>query len=317
MSFSLTSNATSASASYHLAKNQAELRKSLTRLASGKRIIAPYDDPGTLSVSMKLGASINRLNGADNNLQNAISFLEVQDGILDSVGKVVTRMNELKGLSSQDPMKSNQDVESYNNEFRDLQMQLYQMSQQTFNGVSLFANSTNEGTDVKFRGTASEDNTISIFTSPDGSDGPAISIHKSSLLSALTIDSDADEINDGQNFSDRGTFNKVAFAAETLSDTFALDTVSAGVFEKALENVAYLLAQAGGSMSRVTFASESIGIQKTNMKAALSRMIDVDVAEESARMAKYTVLTQASAADGGTGELYKRSLTNITSMITN
>ena len=32
------------------------------------------------------------------------------------------------------------------------------------------------------------------------------------------------------------------------------------------------------------------------MKAALSRMIDVDVAEESARMAKYTVLTQASAA---------------------
>ena len=142
MSFSLTSNATSASASYHLAKNQAESRKSLTRLASGKRIIAPYDDPGTLSVSMKLGASINRLNGADNNLQNAISFLEVQDGILDSVGKVVTRMNELKGLSSQDPMKSNQDVESYNNEFRDLQMQLYQMSQQTFNGVSLFANFT-------------------------------------------------------------------------------------------------------------------------------------------------------------------------------
>ena len=296
MSFSLTSNATSASANYHLGKNQAELRKSLTRLASGKRIIAPYDDPGTLSVSMKLGATINRLKGADNNLQNAISFLEVQDGILDAVGKVVTRMNELKGLSSQDPMKSDQDVESYNNEFRDLQMQLYQMSQQTFNGVSLFANSTNEGTDVKFRGTTSEDNTISIFTSPDGSDGPAISIHKSSLLSALTIDSDAVSINNGQYFKDAGTDNKVAFAAETLSKTFALDTVSAGVFEKALENIAYLRAQAGGSMSRVTFASESIGIQKTNMKAALSRMVDVDVAEESARMAKYSVLTQASAA---------------------
>ena len=167
---------------------------------------------------------INRLKGADNNLQNAISFLEVQDGILDAVGKVVTRMNELKGLSSQDPMKSDQDVESYNNEFRDLQMQLYQMSQQTFNGVSLFANTTTKkgGTDVKFRGTASEDNTISIFTSPDGSDGPAISIHKSSLLSALTIDSDADEINDGQYFSDAGTLNKVAFAAETLSDTFRI-----------------------------------------------------------------------------------------------
>ena len=297
MSFSLTSNATSASANYYLAKNQAELRKSLTRLASGKRIIAPYDDPGTLSVSMKLGASINRLKGADNNLQNAISFLEVQDGILDAVGKVVSRMNELKGLSAQDPMKSDQDVESYNNEFRDLQLQLYQMSQQTFNGVSLFANFTTKkgATEVLFRGTASEDNTISIFTSPDGSDGPAISIHKSSLLSALTIDQTS--VDSSMNYSDRINNNDVfSFAVSILSDTFTLDAVSSGVFEKALENVAYLRAQAGGSMSRVTFASDTINVQKTNMKAALSRMVDVDVAEESARMAKYSVLTQASAA---------------------
>ena len=66
----------------------------------------------------------------------------------------------------------------------------------------------------------------------------------------------------GKTLVTAGTFNKVAFAAETLSDTFALDAVSAGVFEKALENVAYLRAQAGGSMSRVTFASESIGIKR-------------------------------------------------------
>ena len=297
MSFSLTSNATSASANYHLAKNQAELRKSLTRLASGKRIIAPYDDPGTLSVSMKLGATINRLKGADNNLQSAMSFLEVQDGILGAVGKVVSRMNELKGLSSQDPMKSDQDVESYNNEFRDLQLQLYQMSQQTFNGVSLFANFTTKkgDTEVLFRGSATEDNTISIFTSPDGSDGPAISIHKSSLLSALTIDQTS--VDTSMNYSDRiGNNDVFSFAVSILSDTFTLDAVSSGVFEKALENVAYLRAQAGGSMSRVTFASDTISVQRTNMKAALSRMVDVDVAEESARMAKYSVLTQASAA---------------------
>ena len=54
-------------------------------------------------------------------------------------GRIVDRMAELKGLSSQDPMKSSQDQASYNDEFRDLQIQLYQMSQQTFNGVSLFA----------------------------------------------------------------------------------------------------------------------------------------------------------------------------------
>ena len=41
-------------------------------------------------------------------------FLEVQDGVLDGVGKIITRMSELKGLGSQDPMKSSQDIESYN-----------------------------------------------------------------------------------------------------------------------------------------------------------------------------------------------------------
>ena len=54
---------------------------------------------------MKLSAAINRLSGAQNNVQNALSFLEVQDGMLDTVGRIVDRMSELKGLASQDPMK--------------------------------------------------------------------------------------------------------------------------------------------------------------------------------------------------------------------
>ena len=40
--------------------------------------------------------------------------------MLDTVGRIVDRMSELKGLASQDPMKSAQDRASYNNEFKDL-----------------------------------------------------------------------------------------------------------------------------------------------------------------------------------------------------
>ena len=61
---------------------------------------------------------LNRLAGAMNNAQNGISFLEVQDGMLETVGKIIDRMSELKGLASQDPMKSKMDTFSYNNEFR-------------------------------------------------------------------------------------------------------------------------------------------------------------------------------------------------------
>ncbi|MAE54029.1 MAG: flagellin, partial [Opitutae bacterium] len=42
--------------------------------------------------------------------------------------------------------------------------------------------------------------------------------------------------------------------------------------------------------------SESLTQQKTNMRAALGRMVDVDIAEETTNLAKYSVLSQASAS---------------------
>ena len=42
-------------------------------------------------------------------------------------------MAELKGMASQDPRKVS-GFESYDNEFHDLQRQLYDISQMTFNG---------------------------------------------------------------------------------------------------------------------------------------------------------------------------------------
>jgi flagellin len=307
MPLNITTNSAAASASYYLGKNQSALQKSMTRLASGKKIIAPYDDPGSLSVSMKLEASINRLGGAQNNIRNGISFLEVQDGLLAFAGRILDRMSELKGLSSQDPMKSSLDQASYNDEFKDLQVQLFEMSKQTFNGVSLFANfATDNSTglvtanQVQFRSTDNSlDNTLTIFTSPDGNDGSKVSLSKSALLSAITINTgnlNASLFNSADNSQAVGASGRFTFASERVEDTMDLNQISVGVFAKALENIASLRAENGGTMSRLSYSDEMISQMKSNMKAALGRIVDVDIAEESTNMAKYNVLTQASAA---------------------
>ena len=49
---------------------------------------------------MKMQGSIDNLRGAANNISNALSFLQVQDGILDSAGQIVSRMAELQSLST-------------------------------------------------------------------------------------------------------------------------------------------------------------------------------------------------------------------------
>ena len=315
MSLNISTNTAALRAGSYLSKNNALLQRSLDRLASGKKISSPVGDPGSLAVSMKLSSSINRLAGAQNNIQNALSFLEVQDGMLDTVGNIVDRMSELKGLASQDPMKSEQDRASYNNEFKDLQVQLYHISQQSFNGVSLFANHrTDEDGEIETSDpeaifnaqnqALSMDNTINIFTSGSGANGSKVSVHKSLLLSALTL---SRGLSIGQTYSDGVTGNKVAtssmtsstvitFASESVGGTLSLGQISVGVISKALENIAFLRAQNGGSQSRLTFNLESLGQQKTNMRAALGRIVDVDIAEESMNLAKYTILNQAAAS---------------------
>ena len=310
MAIRISTNAGAVAANYHLGVNSTKLERSMARLASGNRINRPSDDAGGLAVSMKLKSAINRLSGAELNIQNGISFLEVQDGILESIGNIIDRMSELKGLS-RDVMKNDRDQATYNREFKDLQLQLKDMISGTFNGVSLFARYTESkgSTETIFDidgGQASKDHTIDVFTSADGEAGAKVSIHKALAWSALTFNSEdltsqlaySTGANNATNAQGADESDAVDFtlAAQDLNSTINLDNISVGVFLAAMENIAGLRAQNGATMSRLEFQEVNIARQRSNMESALGRIRDVDMGKESAELAKYNVLRQASAA---------------------
>jgi len=218
-------------------------------------------------------------------------------------------------------MKSDRDRASYNNEFKDLQVQLYDISQMKFNGVSLFAahKSLDDGTtdtqgEALFGGESQLsglDNTLTIYTSEEGAAGSKVSVHKSLLLSALTMDTrtlaneeyltgtqsaEGNTWADIQNNDNEKTRFVATFAASAISGTINLGDISVGVITKALENIAFLRAQNGGVQSRLTFNLNSISSQKTNMRAALGRIVDVDIAEETTNLAKFSILQQSAAS---------------------
>ena len=291
MPLNINTNTAASSASYYLSKNNASLQKSLNRLSSGSRITQPADDAGGLAVSMKLRGTISRLSGVEKNIDNAISFLQVQDGVLESAGKILDRMAELKALS-QDVLKNSSDIANYNSEFKNLQVQLYQSSETKFNGVSLFA-TTNSTGNATFN-TVGSGNTVSIFTSATGESGSIVSINKSTMLAALTIE--ASSVSTKKTFQDSTTTGTFSFGAATVGAAFNLGDVSVAVFTQALQNVATLRAENGGSVSRLQFAKESAGQQRTNLEAANGRIMDVDIARESTQLAKFNILVQASAS---------------------
>ena len=86
MPLAVNTNTAAMQASFNLGRANESLRKSLGRLSSGKRINSSGDDAGGMSVAYKLASKANRTNATIQNMQNGISCLEVQDGMLESIG---------------------------------------------------------------------------------------------------------------------------------------------------------------------------------------------------------------------------------------
>jgi len=296
MSLTISNNGAVSAASMHLGKNQEKLQQSIQRLSSGKKFVgAGGGDPGSLSVAMKLNASMNRLSGAQSNIGNAISFLEYQDGVLETAANIVGRMSELKGLAVSDPLKSDDDLSSYLSEFQDLQTQLSEMKNSKINGVSVFSGVTTKQFD-KGDTTSTNWDKITVFTSSQGTEGTSVSIHRSLFITALTVAADGTSAAYGSGNGTSATAGKDFANATGTSLVTNLDNVTLDQINGALDNIIWLRGQTAGSLSRLQFAADSVKTEKINMGAALGRIEDADIAEESANLAKYSILMQASAA---------------------
>ena len=64
----------------------------------------------------------------------------------------------------------------------------------------------------------------------------------------------------------------------------------------AIESLAAIRATNGSQQSRLSFAADMLAVNKQNLEAANSRIADVDVAKESAQLARFNILQQAGTA---------------------
>jgi flagellin len=269
MSVVINTNSAATSAAYNLSNTNVNLQRSLNRLSSGSRINSSFDDAGGLAVSMKMSASIRRTDATLANVNNSISFLQTQDGVLKTADKILNRMSELATLA-QDVTKSTDDLALYNTELSQLKGQLNLMVGEEFNGISLFdagASAGSAGLDVA--------STLTVVTSHDGDQTVGITQVDLEFISASVGTASGD----GMDISTNG-------GAQTAVDTI----------QTAIQNLATLRANNGAEQSRLTFAADMLAVNKTNLEAANSRIIDVDVADESTKLARYNILQQAGTA---------------------
>jgi len=271
----VNTNMVSSWAAYNLNNTNTNLQRSLARLSSGSRINSSYDDAGGLAVSMKLSAAIRRTEATESNVNNTLAMLQTQDGALKSAEKVLTRMSELIQLST-DVTKSTNDRALYQTEYQSLQGQMVDLVDEQFNGVSLFASGG-------WNATIDTTNTLTVVTSQDGTQ--TTSITQADLGAVAFYVGTASGAQLGGALSTNNVFQNITTAAA------AITTVN-----QAIQNLASLRASNGSEQVRLPFAADMLAINRNNLQAANSQIMDVDVAAESANLAKQNILQQAGTS---------------------
>ncbi|HOW64079.1 MAG TPA: flagellin [Candidatus Paceibacterota bacterium] len=239
-----------------LTESNSMLSKSLSRLSSGSKIVSPEDDAAGLAVSMRFDAQVNRIAAANSNVGNAISYAQTQDGFMKKVSKALDRMSELATLA-QDSTKTTTDLSLYDKEFQTLNNYIKDLAGKDFNGVSLFGSGSNL---------------------------------------QVTTDSDANKFTMAT--AGAGTSANTNWAAGTNGSITSASNASTalGYVKNMINDLATDRANTGSNIARLSYTSEQLGVLKTNVAAANSRIKDVDVAEESTQFARYNILVQAGTA---------------------
>src|SRR4051812_19135590 len=235
MSVVINTNYAATVASDNLAMSNSNLQKSLNRLSSGSKIVNPADDAGGLAVAMKLSAAARRSGAASNNIGNAVSFLQTQDGVMKVAGKILDRMSELATLHT-DVTKNSDDTANYEAEFDQLSTELGHLSGSTFNGISLFGGSN-----------------LTVHTNEDGT--------QSATLTAIDLSSDTSSVD----ITDLSTITDAIKAVATDRATNGAAQSVLGFASEVLSVNKTNLEAATSRITDVDVAQESTQLAKWNI----------------------------------------------------
>ena len=252
----ISSNLAAQSAANDLAKTSAALSKSLAKLSSGSRIVNSYDDAGGLAISMRFDSKLERAHAAKDNVSNAQSFTNTQDGYLKRVANTLNRMSELTMLSL-DGTKSDADRALYNNEFVQLKTFISDIAGKEFNGVSLFSTANLESV-------IDSEGTTFVMTGID--------------LGATST-----------------TYNAVTTGTTSIATTGAATTALSSI-RTAITQLAADRATIGAYQSRLNMAGDYLAATIETFTAASSVIKDVDVARESTEFSRQNILNQSTTA---------------------
>ncbi|MFD2235176.1 flagellin [Phaeospirillum tilakii] len=256
----IATNTASNTALRYLNLNSSQESSTLSKLASGSRIVRASDDAAGLAIGSRIKSDVTSLGAAATNASQAQSILQIADGGLARIGDILQRMKALAVQADSGTVTATE--RSYiASEFTQLQSEIDTIASATrYNNQSLLNGTPAFASAVNFMVGTSTSDTISIQIS-------------SASASTLGV-------------------NSISVGGSTT--TAAVSAISA--LDSAISTISQMRASVGATESRFEFQSQAIATSNENLSAAQSVIMDADVADQKSKLSSQDVKTQAAIA---------------------
>jgi len=255
MGLFIGTNVPSLTAQRNLGRATNELGRNFEHLSTGRRISRAADDAAGVAISARLTAQIRGLEAAVRNTNDGISLVQTAEGGLAEIESSLVRMRELSVQAGSGTLSAS-DRDNLQAEFSQLQAHIDQVAgSTTFNGLSLL------------------DTTGAISLQIGAGAAPGVDTFDISTTAVTASDLNVDTLNIGS----------------TGDPSAAITGLDA-----ALDAVTSVRATFGAYQNRLSSTVNSLQVRQENLAAANSRILDVDVARETAALARNQILQQSA-----------------------
>ncbi len=260
MSFTIQTNALANTVIRNLDNIEGRVATSVSKLATGSRIVRAADDPAGLAISDQMSATIRSMNQAQRNAQDAISLVQVAEGGTAEISNMLIRIRELSIQASSDTV-GDREREMLNLEVQELKSEITRVARTTtYMGRELLAG---DAVHLEFQ--------VGVNNNPDRDRivfDPGNTDLTSSGLGVESID---------------------------ITDVDSARSGLSGV-DEAIGKVNELRAKIGSTQNRLQTTVNTQGIFAENLENAKSRIRDADMARETTALTRETILRQAGVS---------------------
>ncbi|MEO5341043.1 MAG: flagellin FliC [Magnetococcus sp. MYC-9] len=266
MALILNTNISSLTTQRFLTNSTSALSTTFKRLSSGQRVNSAADDAAGLSISDRMTAQVRGLNQAVRNANDTISLIQISEGALTETTSALQRMRELAVQAANDTNVSS-DRQDLQKEVNQLLAEITRIANTTqFNNQNLLDGNLQSGR--VFHVGANQNQTIMVSIG-------------NMTANTLGIDS--------------GSMHSFGFGTATTSNQIAAES-AIGKIDLALNAVTRQRATLGALQNRFEAVISNLSNISLNTSVARSRVLDADIAAETAKLTQNSIMQQAGTA---------------------